>query len=78
MRAEPTRWSWQPLHMRVSPGAVYVTLRMPCTAQPFSSSAWNRIGTFTGCSQNALPSSSTGTVPSTSFAPFWLPRPMRG
>ena len=42
---------------------------MPCTAQPFSSSAWKSTGTFTGCSQYALPSSSTGTVPSTSFAP---------
>ena len=57
--------SWQPWQTRVSPGWKCVPERIDCTASPCSSRAWKKTSLPAGSTKCALPSASTGTVPST-------------
>lgn len=64
------RGSWQPWQVRFSPGCNWVAERIEVTAKPLASSAWKNNSQRAGTVKWALPSASTGTVPSTARAMF--------
>ena len=59
------RSSGQPWQVNCSPGWKCASLRIDCTARPFSSSVWRSTTLPDGQQDRALPSASAGTVPST-------------
>ena len=67
-RGTPGRGSWQPWHIACSPGWKCVPERIEVIARPFSSRAWKYSSFLAGTRKYALPSDSTGTVPSTARA----------